>query len=100
MKTEKLRSLEEENLVLDFSDLDADPGPAFPLNRREFLKLVGGGILVFCTMPRSWAQEGGRSRGQSLPEDFNAFLRIGEDGKVTGYTGKIDRKSTRLNSSH
>jgi CO/xanthine dehydrogenase Mo-binding subunit len=87
---EKPRTLEEENLELDFGGVIADPGPAFPLNRREFLKLVGGGILVFCTMPRSWAQEGARRRGQQLPEDFNAFLRIGEDGQVTGYTGKIE----------
>ncbi len=92
MKTldEKLRPLEEENLELDFSDLTSDPVPAFPLNRREFLKLVGGGILVFSTVRCSWAQEGGRGRGRALPEDFNAFLRIGEDGKVTGYTGKIE----------
>ncbi|MGA8184688.1 MAG: molybdopterin cofactor-binding domain-containing protein [Terriglobia bacterium] len=92
MKTldENRRPLEEENLELDFSDLTSDPGPAFPLNRREFLKLVGGGILVFSTVRCSWAQEGGRGRGHALPEDFNAFLRIGEDGKVTGYTGKIE----------
>jgi len=92
MKTldENRRPLEEENLELDFRDLTSDPGPAFPLNRREFLKLVGGGILVFSTVRCSWAQEGGRGRGHALPEDFNAFLRIGEDGKVTGYTGKIE----------
>jgi CO/xanthine dehydrogenase Mo-binding subunit len=92
MKTldEEPRPLQEENLKLDFSDLESDPGPAFPLNRREFLKLVGGGILVFSTVRCSWAQEGGRRSGRALPEDFNAFLRIGEDGKVTGYTGKIE----------
>ncbi len=25
-----------------------------------------------------------------LPQDFNAFLRIREDGRVTGFTGKIE----------
>ncbi len=95
MKTEKPLTLEEENLSLDFSDMKADPGPAFPLHRREFLKLVGGGILVFCTVPRTLAQQEGQGRqrrgaGHELPEDFNAFLRIGEDGRVTGYTGKIE----------
>jgi nicotinate dehydrogenase subunit B len=87
------RSLEEENLEIDFSGAACDPGPAFPLDRREFLKLVGGGILVFCTVPHSVAlQEGERRRsgGQQLPQDFNAFLRIGEDGGVTGFTGKIE----------
>lgn len=87
------RSLEEENLELDFSGQVPKPEPAFPLARREFLKLVGGGIIVFCTVPHSAAiQEGGRRRGgdQQLPQDFNAFLRIGEDGRVTGFTGKIE----------
>ena len=90
MKTQEPRTIEEENLELDFSDLTSDPGTVFPLNRREFLKLVGGGILIFSTVRCSRAQEGGRSRDHALPEDFNAFLRIGEDGKVTGYTGKIE----------
>ena len=87
------RNLEEENLELDFSGATIDPEPALPLDRRQFLKLVGGGILVFCTVPHSLAlQEGERRRGggQQLPEDFNAFLRIGEDGRVTGFTGKVE----------
>ena len=38
------------------------------------------------------AQEAGRQRGGApgLPSDFNAFLRIGEDGRVTCFTGKIE----------
>jgi nicotinate dehydrogenase subunit B len=90
----KPRNLEEENLELDFSGATIDPGAALPLDRRDFLKLVGGGILVVCTVPHTLAlQEGERRRrggGQQLPEDFNAFLRIGEDGRVTGFTGKIE----------
>ena len=37
----------------------------------------------------SEAAERARSRG-GLPTDFNAFLRIGEDGRVTCFTGKIE----------
>jgi nicotinate dehydrogenase subunit B len=87
------RSLEEENLELDFSRVTGEAGPTFPLDRREFLKLVGGGIVICFTVPHSLAiQEGERRRGggQQLPEDFNAFLRIGEDAQVTGFTGKIE----------
>jgi CO/xanthine dehydrogenase Mo-binding subunit len=83
-------TVEEEILALDFSD-SATAKAVFPLNRREFLKLIGGGIIISVAVPNLWAQrEGGRRRGQPLPEDFNAFLRIGEDGRVTGYTGKIE----------
>lgn len=87
------RSFEEENMELDFSEVMGEAGPAFPLDRREFLKLVGGGIVICFTIPHSLAlQEGARRRDgeQQLPEDFNAFLRIGEDGRVTGYTGKVE----------
>ncbi len=33
---------------------------------------------------------GARPERRDLPRDFNAFIRIGEDGKVTGFTGKIE----------
>jgi isoquinoline 1-oxidoreductase len=81
----------EESLALDFSD-PARMGAALPLDRRRFLKLVGGGIVVFMTIPdlRAIQQEGRPGWGPQLPQDFNAFLRIGEDGRVTGFTGKIE----------
>jgi len=86
------RSIYEEYLELDFSDVD-EATPAFLLDRREFLKLVGGGIVVFFSVPGALALQeraGRRGQGQELPEDFNAFLRIGEDGRVTGFTGKVE----------
>jgi isoquinoline 1-oxidoreductase len=62
-------------------------------DRRQFLQLLGGGIIVCFSIPDSLAlQEGERRRGMGfpLPEDFNAFLRIGEDGRVTGFSGKVE----------
>ena len=61
------------------------------VSRRNFLKTIGGGIIIFFTlggMEVLEAQQRGGGRG--LPADFNAFLRIGKDGRVTGYTGKIE----------
>jgi CO/xanthine dehydrogenase Mo-binding subunit len=85
-----LLTVEEEILARDFSDSQVAP-TIFPLDRRGFLKLLGGGIVISVAVPNVWAQrEGGGRRGHPLPEDFNAFLRIGEDGQVTGYTGKIE----------
>ena len=63
------------------------------LERREFLKLLGGGIVVLFPVadPRGWLSS---SRAQQsrreLPDDFNALLRIGEDGMVSCLTGKIE----------
>ena len=66
------------------------------LNRRDFLKrmgVLGGGIIVYFQVgtATAWAQRrGGGFFGANVPEDFNAFLRIGVDGKVTCLTGKIE----------
>src|SRR5208282_1484667 len=81
----------EEYLALDFSDRER-MRPALPLDRRQFLKLVGGGIVVFMTLRDAQAiQQEGRPGGRpQLPQDFNAYLRIGEDGRVTGFSGKIE----------
>ncbi len=60
------------------------------LERREFLKLAGGGLFVaFAVGEGLEAQEGGQ-RGQGYPDDPNAYLKVGTDGRVTGFSGKIE----------
>ena len=81
-------------LALNFKDIK-DWSDLYPQSRRDFLKRLGGGILICVAMGEflaAQAQEAGRGRGfgRGLPSDFNAFLRIGEDGRVTGFTGKIE----------
>ncbi|MGD0743901.1 MAG: molybdopterin cofactor-binding domain-containing protein [Verrucomicrobiota bacterium] len=81
-------------LALNFKDIK-DFSDLYPQSRREFLKRLGGGILVCVAMGEFLAAQGqetgrGRGFGRGLPSDFNAFLRIGEDGRVTGFTGKIE----------
>lgn len=73
------------------SDLDfPDTRTSFSVNRREFLKILGGGIIILFSTDITFALQRGRRRGNRLPSDYNAFLRIGEDGKVTCFTGKIE----------
>ncbi|OFY63931.1 MAG: hypothetical protein A2V64_04730 [Bacteroidetes bacterium RBG_13_43_22] len=61
------------------------------MKRRSFVKLLGGGIFIFfqpwnildlSALPAEQAR--------TLSKDYNAFLRIAEDGTVTCYTGKIE----------
>jgi nicotinate dehydrogenase subunit B len=59
------------------------------LSRREMLKLLGSGIIILIHGPEVPAALQGQWRTR-YPEDFNAFLRIGADGRVTGFTGKIE----------
>ena len=58
--------------------------PAF--DRRAFLKLMGGGIVVLVRL----RPEGALAQGRGYPTDLNAYLRIGEDGRVTVFSGKIE----------
>lgn len=66
----------------------------FDLDRRDFFKFLGAGIVVVSVLkPAVVAQEsggGGRRRGESLPQEINAWLHIGESGKVTVFTGKVE----------
>jgi len=62
----------------------------FLLTRRQFLKAVGGGIIIFFSCGDLTAQERRPPGYQNLPTDFNAFLRIGANGRVTCFTGKVE----------
>jgi isoquinoline 1-oxidoreductase len=61
------------------------------MDRRDFFKVLGGGVLI-CLAPRTaWPQESGRgSGGHELPKELSAWLHIGADGKVTVFTGKVE----------
>ncbi len=66
---------------------------AFAMDRRRFLKTSGAGIFLFFKIRdvSFLTQEGpGRAVLQGGPSDFNAYLKIGEDGRVSCYTGKIE----------
>jgi len=64
------------------------------MKRREFLKFLGGGIIISFSWSESFPFQEERRRGQTrpgYPADFNAYLRIGEDGRVTCFSGKIEQ---------
>ena len=66
----------------------------FDLARRDFFKFLGAGLVVVSVLkPTMAAQEtgGGRQRrGEALPQEIDAWLHLGENGKVTVYTGKVE----------
>jgi CO/xanthine dehydrogenase Mo-binding subunit len=65
----------------------------FAVDRRGFLKSLGGGILVLHLLHNASAEQqprGRRGGGQPVPREIGAWLHIGEDGKVTVYTGKAE----------
>jgi isoquinoline 1-oxidoreductase len=51
------------------------------LSRREFMILPGSGLLLVFPI---------EAQRQGYPSDFNAYLRIGADGRVTCFVGKVE----------
>ncbi len=61
------------------------------MDRRGFVKALGGGILVLVSLPGSGLLDPLDAQGRrGYPTDINAYLHIAEDGKVTLYSGKIE----------
>jgi nicotinate dehydrogenase subunit B len=63
------------------------------LDRRDFFRIVGGGLIVACVLGEAAAQQPGRGRGGfggGGTRELGARLHIGEDSVVTVYTGKVE----------
>jgi CO/xanthine dehydrogenase Mo-binding subunit len=71
----------------------------FALQRRDFIRLFGGGLVILVAVPDIFAQESGRVRpqgrssagsGQAATPDLAAWLHIDESGLVHVSTGKVE----------
>jgi nicotinate dehydrogenase subunit B len=74
-----------------YQEYQPENEPGTTLHRRDFFRILGGGLYIFFNLGNFsdiFAAEAQQRR--SLPTDYNAFLRIGEDGMVTCFTGKIE----------
>lgn len=61
------------------------------INRRDFLAAAGAGLFVFFQARPADAQEPARlPTRQNGPADFNSYLKIGADGRVTCLAGKVE----------
>lgn len=81
-------------IELERYELLAAPAYRFELERRDFFKFLGGGLVLLLAMDGSApAQESGARpafRGDARPPELAAWLHIGEDGKITVFTGKTE----------
>ncbi len=80
--------MEEKELYQEYTPKS---GILIPLHRRDFFRLIGGGLYVFFQIGNPFeAITAEAEQRRNLPDDFNAFLRIAEDGEVTCAVGKIE----------
>jgi nicotinate dehydrogenase subunit B len=79
------------DLEIERYELAESPAYRFELARRDFVKLLGGGLLVVCAIHDTPAQrESGRGGDRDMPDEIGAWLHIAEDGAVTVFTGKVE----------
>ncbi len=76
-------------------ELDEKLPYRFAVDRRDFIKSVGAGILILSLVDRAVAQESGGGRRRfggrgGAPQDIAAWLHIDENGQITVFTGKVE----------
>ncbi|MFY9570914.1 MAG: molybdopterin cofactor-binding domain-containing protein [Blastocatellia bacterium] len=90
----------DESIELERYELFAEPIHHFnfEIERRDFFKLLGGGLVLVFTLDAFASQESGRQEGESgrraqgpsITKEIGGWLHIGEDGSITAYTGKVE----------
>jgi isoquinoline 1-oxidoreductase len=61
------------------------------IHRRDFLKLLGTGVIVYFTWGESHGQEAKNfwaAKGTGI--GFNAYIKVGENGRIICFTGKVE----------
>jgi isoquinoline 1-oxidoreductase len=90
----------DDSIELERYELFADSSYQFnfELERRDFFKLLGGGLVLVFALP-ALAQESGRQGNESgrrrmseaaMPKEIGGWLQIAEDGSVNVFTGKVE----------
>ncbi|HEY0866378.1 MAG TPA: molybdopterin cofactor-binding domain-containing protein [Fimbriimonas sp.] len=75
--------------MTEFEESGLDP-KALEVTRRQILRSLGGGILVFALAPDilAFAQRGGQR--PTIPQEVDAWVHIGTDGRIGVMTGKVE----------
>jgi isoquinoline 1-oxidoreductase len=75
-------------------ELWEEAGLALEVDRREFFRIAGAGLVVALVLQDALAaqppRQGGRRGGGAMPQEIGGWLHIGEDSSITAYTGKVE----------
>src|SRR5260370_19372066 len=89
---------DEEVMEVDGYELFAGHAYQFGFDRRQFIKVFGGGIALIVPLTNLLAQQPQQRLGESgrggsnhrIPNDIGAWIHIDQDGGITVYTGKVE----------
>src|SRR5688572_4419352 len=73
--------------------VDFEFGSASQVTRRQFMQLLGAGLLIAVNdHPASAQRTAGRGggRGGDIPTSLGTRLHIGQDGIITVFSGKVE----------
>ncbi len=79
-----------EPFELERYELNEEPRYKFEVDRRDFLGLLGGGVLLVLSADAQESGGGRRRGGEAMPQEIGAWIHIGQDGAITVHTGKAE----------
>src|SRR5690349_19670744 len=89
----KSRTFENEPVEVERYEMRSGPAYRFEADRREFVGVLGAGLIIAVGAGRAQAQRGGRGPrrwDQEETETLAQRFHLGEDGLITVLTSKVD----------
>ncbi len=87
------KNVSDTALEIERYEARALPLHYFSMDRRRFMKSIGGGIAILLVAKETLGfQESGRGRGmqEEMPREIDLWLHIRPDGPITVFTGKVE----------
>jgi isoquinoline 1-oxidoreductase subunit beta len=85
----KTHSTSQENTTAESQELIPCLAYDFGVSRRGFVHVLGAGLLIAAAPATSLAQQN-RGRGGGQRQNVGARIHVGQDGRITLLTGKIE----------
>ncbi|HEX7016780.1 MAG TPA: molybdopterin cofactor-binding domain-containing protein [Cyclobacteriaceae bacterium] len=80
---------QDESLAAEQYELQGPSLHRFSMNRRQFFRYLGGGIAITFVAGHAWSEDG--TAVASVDDNsIHAWIHVGENNKVTVYTGKVE----------
>jgi isoquinoline 1-oxidoreductase len=83
-------SLTGEEIEVERYELREPPAYRFDANRREFVQVLGAGLVIAVAASTARGQRRGGSRGGPRSAKFSQRFHVGKDGVITVLTSKVE----------